>query len=99
MTVAGALAQGKTVISSKGAPWQGLVSHGCGWWIEQGAKALAAALDEAMETDPGRLATMGGAGRAWMTREFEWDSVGTAMDALYLWLRGEGPRPECVINE
>ena len=42
MTVAEALAQGTPVISTKGAPWAELVSHGCGWWIDHGTEPLAA---------------------------------------------------------
>ena len=53
MTVAEALAQGTPVISTKGAPWAELVSHGCGWWIDHGTEPLAAAMDEAMSIELG----------------------------------------------
>ena len=38
MTVAEALAHGTPVISTKGAPWQDLETHGCGWWIDHGVQ-------------------------------------------------------------
>ena len=38
LTVAEALAQGTPVISTKGAPWAELVSHGCGWWVDHGVR-------------------------------------------------------------
>jgi glycosyltransferase involved in cell wall biosynthesis len=98
MTVAEALAQGTPVICSKGAPWEGLSTHGCGWWIDQGVDALAAGLDAAMRLDRGRLEEMGQAGRRWMSREFDWDGIGATMANVYAWLRGQGPRPDCVLD-
>src|SRR5262249_61773259 len=36
ITVAEALAAGTPVIATKGAPWHGLASKGCGWWVDHG---------------------------------------------------------------
>jgi glycosyltransferase involved in cell wall biosynthesis len=99
MTVAEALAQGTPVISTKGAPWAGLVSQGCGWWIDHGAQPLAAAMDEAMNMSPEKLALMGEAGRAWMCRDFDWDAVAASMRSVYHWLGGRGERPTCVVMD
>jgi glycosyltransferase involved in cell wall biosynthesis len=97
MTVAEALAQGTPVISTKGAPWVGLATHGCGWWVDYGAEPLAAAMDEAMNISWERLSAMGEAGRAWMQRDFDWNAVGLSMRSVYDWLSGQCDRPPCVI--
>lgn len=97
MTVAEALAQGTPVICTKGAPWEGLETNGCGWWVEQGAQSLAAALREAMSLDPARRLDMGLAGRRWMIRDFGWAAVGESMASVYRWLQGHAPRPGCVV--
>jgi glycosyltransferase involved in cell wall biosynthesis len=96
MTVAEALAHGTPVISTKGAPWQDLEKHGCGWWIDHGVLALTSALNHAMSIDRQRLAEMGQAGRAWMEGEFSWNSVARSMDSVYRWLAGSAPQPSCV---
>jgi glycosyltransferase involved in cell wall biosynthesis len=70
LVVAEALANGTPVISTKGAPWQGLVDNGCGWWIDHGVEPLAEALSAAMAKPQTALAAMGARGRAWMIREF-----------------------------
>jgi glycosyltransferase involved in cell wall biosynthesis len=97
MTVAEALAQGTPVISTKGAPWAELVSHGCGWSTEQGVKPLAAAMDQAMSMSRERLASMGEAGRSWMCRDFAWSAIATSMQSVYDWLVAQGRPPPCVV--
>jgi len=47
IVVAEALAAGVPAIVSKGAPWAGLEAERCGWWIDHGFEAIAAALLEA----------------------------------------------------
>jgi glycosyltransferase involved in cell wall biosynthesis len=99
MTIAEALAQGTPVISTKGAPWAELVSHGCGWWIDHGTEPLAAAMDEAMSINREQLASMGEAGRAWMCRDFDWSAVAASMRSVYHWLSGRGERPSCIVMD
>jgi glycosyltransferase involved in cell wall biosynthesis len=96
MTVAESLAVGTPVISTKGAPWAGLETHGCGWWIEHGVEPLAAALRTAMSLPPEERRAMGGRGRAWMERDFAWDGIARQMAAVYRWLVQGGERPACV---
>lgn len=98
MTVAEALAQGTPVISTTGAPWEGLGRNGCGWWIDQGVEPLSRTLNEAMALDPSRLKHMGRAGRDWMEREFGWAHIAEQMDATYQWMV-EGGRPPPTIRK
>lgn len=97
MTVAESLAVETPVISTKGAPWAGLVEHKCGWWIDHGAAPMAAALREAMEMDRAELQAMGKRGRLWMARDFSWDRNASEMLAIYEWIRGRGEKPSSVL--
>ena len=97
MVVAEALAQGTPVISTKGAPWQGLGTERCGWWIDHGPTLMAATLREALTTPPEGLAAMGTRGREWMARDFGWETLAARMAEVYAWCQGHGERPHCVV--
>jgi glycosyltransferase involved in cell wall biosynthesis len=96
MTVAEALAAGTPVISTRGAPWSGLATQGCGWWIDHGSEPLAAALEQAMSLGRPALQVMGERGRTWMARDFSWDRIAEEMLAAYIWVTRGGQRPESV---
>jgi glycosyltransferase involved in cell wall biosynthesis len=96
LTVAEALAAGTPAISTKGAPWSGLDSEGCGWWIDHGVEPLAAALAHAMALPREALKAMGNKGREWMVRDFAWDRVAHQMLNVYRWLVDDVERPPTV---
>jgi glycosyltransferase involved in cell wall biosynthesis len=96
MVVAEALAHGCPAVVSHGAPWAGLQTHDCGWWIELGVDGLATALAQAMDASPEARAAMGERGRQWMQRDFSWEAVGQRMAAGYEWLLRGGERPATV---
>lgn len=96
MVVAEALAHGCPAVVSKGAPWAGLESKGCGWWVEHDVDALTKALDVAMQQSPEQLVSMGAKGREWMQRDYSWESVAQKMEAAYDWLLNGSKRPEWV---
>jgi glycosyltransferase involved in cell wall biosynthesis len=54
LVVGEALAAGIPAIVTNGAPWKGLETEDCGWWIDHGVDPLLAALKTA--TSPPRLA-------------------------------------------
>lgn len=99
MTVAESLAVETPVISTVGAPWQGLETHRCGWWVEHGPEPMASALAEAMALSPGELAGMGARGRDWMRRDFGWARIAEDMQAAYRWLLGAEGQPPHVITD
>lgn len=99
LAVAEALAAGVPAIVTKGAPWSGLESEGCGWWIDQGVEPLTAALLEATALSPAVRREMGSRGRAWMARDFGWDSIAARMVQVYAWCLGKGDRPDCVVTD
>jgi glycosyltransferase involved in cell wall biosynthesis len=96
VAVAEALAQGLPAIVSKGAPWSGLESHGCGWWVEPGLAPLRDCLAEALALPAAQLAEKGARGRDWMRDEFSWELVGRMMYETYQWLIGGGVSPAWV---
>ena len=96
MAVAEALAAGCPVVTTRGAPWAGLVSERAGWWVDIGPDPLEAALQDAMTTSAEDLAALGGRGRAWMQRDFSWDHIASRMVAAYRWVREGGAAPDWV---
>ena len=96
MVVAEALAHACPAVVSRGAPWSGLEIEGCGWWVEHDVAHLTQALAAAMSLPAEQLASMGGRGRAWVERDFGWDSVAQRMDAAYRWLVSDGELPAWV---
>lgn len=96
IAVAEALAAGIPAIVTKGAPWVGLETERCGWWIDHGVEPLAAALIEAMALPKSDLREMGLRGRKWMARDFSWDRIGREMLDLYVWLKQGGDPPDSV---
>jgi glycosyltransferase involved in cell wall biosynthesis len=98
MVVAEALAAGVPTISTRGAPWAGLETERCGWWVDHGPDALAVALDAAMSLPDIERAAMGARGRSWMHRDFGWDGIAARMAEVYDWCLGQGDRPDCVMT-
>ena len=96
LTVAEALATGTPVISTKGAPWSGLESEGCGWWIDHGVGPLTVALANAMTMPRETLKAMGGIGRRWMAKDFGWDRIAHDMLDVYLWLSRSAEPPPTI---
>jgi glycosyltransferase involved in cell wall biosynthesis len=84
LTVAEALMQETPVISTKGAPWSGLETHRCGWWIDHGIEPLVQTLRQALAMPRDELHQMGRSGRAWMLDEFVWDAVSARAETAYL---------------
>lgn len=96
MVVAEALAHGCPAIVSRGAPWAGLETEGCGWWVDNDDAALAATLDTAMRLDPDARAAMGEHARQWMRRDYSWEAVAERMALAYRWLLDGGPAPAWI---
>jgi glycosyltransferase involved in cell wall biosynthesis len=96
ITVAEALAAGTPVIATKGSPWSGLETEGCGWWIDHGVEPLAAALEQSMSMPRTALKAMGAKGQAWVAREFSWSRVARDMLDVYSWLLRRAQPPSLV---
>jgi glycosyltransferase involved in cell wall biosynthesis len=97
MVIAEALMHGTPVVTTTGTPWRQVEDRGCGWCIALSRPALTQALAHALRQPAPTLRTMGGAGRRWMESDYAWLPIAAQMRALYAWLLGDGPRPECVV--
>lgn len=83
IVVAEALYAGVPVITTKGAPWEGLVSNGAGWWIDIGEEPLKEAMSKAMDTPFDVLAGMGARGHDFAVREFDWKGIARGLVDAY----------------
>ena len=97
MTVAESLAAGVPVISTRGAPWSGLIDKNCGWWIDNTVEAISGQLAEATTLPSVTLEEMGRRGREWMKQDFGWNGIAREMIAVYEWLALDGAPPASVV--
>lgn len=95
VVVAEALAHGLPVITTRGAPWEGLQAHRCGWWVDVGVEPLVHALRDAIALSDDERRAMGTRGRDYVQR-YNWDDIAQQMMAVYCWVLGQGPQPQCV---
>ena len=86
IVVAEALAHGVPVVTTTGTPWTELEARGCGWRVAPERAALTAGLRAALLRTPSELASMGAAGRKWVTSVYRWDAVAERMLSTYEWL-------------
>jgi glycosyltransferase involved in cell wall biosynthesis len=93
-----ALACGVPVITTTGTPWQELITHKCGWWIDIGVEPLVDALREAIALSDAERSDMGHRGRALVEQGYSWAKVGKDMAEVYAWMLGNGPKPENVLT-
>jgi glycosyltransferase involved in cell wall biosynthesis len=96
MAVAEALASGLPAITTKGAPWQELETHRCGWWIQLNETELVHSVETAMRSSSEDLREMGLRGRELMAKKYSWTRVGEQMAQAYTWLLGGGDKPAFV---
>ena len=73
MVIAEALMCSTPVITTKRAPWEGIVEHSCGWWIDPNVPSLRGAMREALSMSRSKLNKMGLNGKEWMKSQFSWD--------------------------
>lgn len=96
MVVAEALACGLPVITTKGAPWEELITHNAGWWIDIGVEPLAKALTEAIQLSDVQRRQMGLNGRKLVEENYSIESVAQKMIQLYEWVLYKKEKPEFV---
>ena len=89
IVVAEALASETPVITTKGAPWQDLETHGAGWWIEIGTEPLKQVLEEALSLPADKRGEMGKKGRVLVEEKYSIEAVAEQMYELYKWIKKE----------
>ncbi|MBV5329443.1 MAG: glycosyltransferase [Chlorobium sp.] len=98
IVIAEALACGVPVITTTGTPWQELNTHNCGWWVDVGVEPLVEALRHAISLSVSERAEMGRRGRRLIEEHYSWGKISQEMIAVYAWLLGKGPKPDCIIS-
>jgi glycosyltransferase involved in cell wall biosynthesis len=96
IAIAEALAHQVPVVTTKGAPWSDLVTHECGWWIDNSQGALESALTEGMQISSQTRMEMGLRGRKLIENKYSWESIAREMVNVYEWLLNNGPTPHCI---
>lgn len=96
IVVAEALACGVPVITTTGTPWQELIRHECGWWVDIGVQPLAEALVDAISRSDSEREAMGARGRELVESSYGWDKIARDMRTVYEWVLGGGSPPACV---
>lgn len=96
IVVAEALASEIPVITTKGTPWNDLITKKCGWWVDVGVEPLAEALNDAMSLSDNERHKMGQRGRALVEQHYSWGEIANNMTGVYQWLSNSGARPDCV---
>jgi glycosyltransferase involved in cell wall biosynthesis len=96
LAIAEAMLAGLPVITTHGAPWRILETHGIGWWVPVGVEPLARALAAATSMPAAELAAMGRGAAELARREFDWRSIADRFWHAYDWLLDGGPRPDFV---
>jgi glycosyltransferase involved in cell wall biosynthesis len=98
VVVLDSLAAGVPVVTTKGAPWEDLVTFQCGWWTDISAGGLLEALREAVVAPRETLALMGQRGRQLVASRYGWTSLAQKTIDLYAWLLGRRDRPDFVVD-
>lgn len=96
VAAAEALACGLPVIATKGTPWQEIVEHKCGWWVDMGVEPLAEALKQAFSMTEEQRRDMGRRGRRLIAEKYSWPKIAADMKAVYEWVLGSGSQPRSV---
>lgn len=88
IAVAEALASGVPVVTTKGTPWQELVEHRCGWWVDIGVEPLVAALREATSHSDQERHEMGQRGRQLVAEKYAWPKIAGDLHTVYISVLG-----------
>ena len=83
IVVGEALACGTPVITTKGAPWQDLEEHHCGWWTEVGTEPTLDALRAFADCTVEELEQMGRNGRRLIEEKYSTQAEAEGMLRMY----------------
>ena len=96
IAIAESLSYAVPVVTTKCAPWQSLIEHDCGWWIDNNQQALETALHEGMQLSDCQRRQMGLRGRTMVEKKYSWDVIAQDMSEVYHWVLNRGNPPKCV---
>jgi len=82
LSVVESLAAGVPAIVTRTCPWSEIETYGCGFWVEQTAPAIAAAI-ATLAGDPARRTAMGERASVFARDRYSWDAIAPQMARLY----------------
>ncbi len=97
IVVAEALMSELPVITTKGAPWEGLIKNKCGWWIDVGVDPLEKVLKEAFSISPENLKEMGKRGKKFAEKNFGYPIIAKKMLDVYKWMLDNKKKPSFIV--
>jgi glycosyltransferase involved in cell wall biosynthesis len=90
LAVVESLAGGVPVVATRTCPWSVLEDRECGFWVEQSAPAIVAAL-RTLADNPLRRARMGERAATFAREHYSWDAAAHLMAAAYARVLSERP--------
>jgi len=93
-----ALGAGVPVLTTKGSPWENLLTYRCGWWTDVASEAIAQALKDAVNRTPAELRSMGERGKELVADKYTWSESAQMTIMLYEWLLNLRGIPEFVVS-
>lgn len=96
IAVGEAMAYGKPVITTTGAPWQDIEQYNCGWWVKPTVADISDALEQAIDSCLQELSGMGDRGRGLIAEKYCWKQIAAKMADIYKWLIKDGDKPDYV---
>ncbi len=97
MVVLEAMAAGLPIMTTKAAPWEALLKHGCGWWSEISTEGIQESLADVVTHDARYLADKGERAKALVAAEYTWSIAARRCSELYCWLTQGGTPPDFVL--
>ena len=89
------LIRGIPCVATKGAPWEVLETHHCGWWVDYNQDSITDAICKAYHTDTSELIIMGENGKHLLKDQYSVEAVANSMKDVYDWILG-GQKPDCI---
>lgn len=96
IVVAEALACGVPVITTKGAPWEELLTNKAGWWINVGEESLTNCLNKVLLYSREELQFYGNNGRNLIIQKYSIKSASKNMKDTYSWILNGSAKPNCI---
>ena len=83
MVIAEALAYAIPVLTTRGAPWELLETHRCGWWVDATEEAILSGLSAAIGASEATRREMGRRGAAMVAERFDWSGIAMQFQRAY----------------
>jgi poly(glycerol-phosphate) alpha-glucosyltransferase len=98
MTVLEAWAYGLPVLMTRQCNLPEGQAAGAALMMEPDADSIAGTLRRLFSMSEAEREATGARGRLLVKERFQWRVIGQQMAAVYDWVLGTGPRPECILN-